>query len=106
MGITLGDNMSLEDFINQSDYWCSTEEGLTEIDRMSNGHRALAARWLMTHATPIISVIECAYNESVISQEDTHTLSDILGLMAQNSRTWMLNTPLYRALVKGLPESP
>lgn len=98
--------MSLADFIDQSDYWCSTEEGLTEIRNMTDGHRALAARWLMTHATPIISVLECSYNESIIADERQHTISDILALMAQNPRTWMANTPLYRALVKGLPEAP
>lgn len=99
-------DMSLEDYVNQRDLWYSSEEGLVPIVNMSHGHRALAARWLTSHATPIISVLESAFNESIINKDGTHTVSDVLGLMAQNSRTWMQNTPLYRALVNGLPEMP
>lgn len=100
------DNMTLVEYVNQREYWYATDDGLIEITKMTDGHRALAARWLMTHATPIISVIESAYHESIAAQEGKFTLSDILGLMAQNPRQWMQNTLLYRALVKGLPEVP
>ena len=100
------ENMTLVDYVNQRDHWISSEEGITEIIKMTDGHRALAARWLVTNATPIISIIESSYHESIVADEGEHTLSDILALVAQNPRRWMQTTPLYKALVRGLPEAP
>lgn len=98
------DGMTIPEYLNQSEVWLSKQDGPVRIDVMSDGHRALAARFLSDHATPFALLSESSMQEDILSDDGTSTLSDILDLMSANPKTWIRQTALYRALVKGLPD--
>lgn len=88
--------MNLDEYMHQGELWMDAEHGLIKIVDMQPTHRIYAARWLASHAVPLISVVE------VIKGTDPAGLGSALSLIAQNPRSWIRSTELFRALTTGL----
>lgn len=90
--------MDVTEFLKQDEIWISGDGAEVKISDMSSDHAALAARWLDMNSTGLILVVESAHNEDAING-DGH-VRDVLALMAQRPREWIVKTPLHRALIK------
>lgn len=90
--------MDVSEYLNQGGIWIATEGEEVKISEMSREHAAYAARWLTQSATGLILIVEAKRNEDAVNGEG-HA-KDVLSLVAQHPREWIVRTPLYQALAK------
>lgn len=90
--------MDVSEFLNQGDVWIVTEGQEVKISDMTDDHAMYAARWLKQNATGLILIVEAKRNEDAVNREGH--VKDVLALVAQHPREWIVRTPLYQALAK------
>jgi hypothetical protein len=92
-------------YLSQGLVWMTSrrETGYVPIHEMDAAYRAQAALWLERHAMPLIMLTETEMHSDVIYGEGSATLSGILDLVAQNPKTWIRTTSLYKALTLDAP---
>ena len=104
--------IDMRSYLSQGELWIAagsksdTSALVLKISEMNHDHRRKAARWLMNRAQALITIVECQTNEGILAADVSDDLSDVLSLIAQEPRAWLRNTPLFTALMSGLPPLP
>lgn len=92
--------MSVMEWLGQSVWWVDTRSHqVVAISDMEESERLYAARFLMRHATAIISLAE-------VDIYVRGQLMDALELTSKNPRDWIQGTALYGALYQAHDPEP
>lgn len=87
-------NMNVLEWLNQGTWWIDVPSNqVVPLVEMNEGDRLEAARWLIRHATAVISMAENRY-------EINGDLMAALTLSSRNPKNWIQGTPLYGALYR------
>lgn len=107
--------MDLRSYLDQGEHWIAAgrthgsvgEPGnMLKIEDMDLEHRRKAARWLLAKSQALIGIVEAQTNEGILAENGWDVLGDVLSLVAQDPKYWIKGTPLFQALVQGLPTRP
>lgn len=92
-------------YVSQGLVWMTSrnERGFVLVHEMDAAYRAQAALWLERHAMPLIMLVENEMHTDLIYGEGASTLSGVLDHVAQNPKTWIRTTELYKALTVDAP---
>lgn len=96
---------TVKHYLSQGLVWMTSrnERGFVLVPDMDAGYRAQAALWLERHAMPLIMLVETEMHTDLIYGEGYSTLSGVLDHVAQNPKTWIRTTELYKALTVDAP---
>lgn len=84
--------MSVLEYLGQTEWWLDVRSGQSvQVLTMDTEERLYAARWLIRHATAVISLAE-------VELYQYGQLLPALALAARNPRDWIQGTSLYGAL--------
>jgi hypothetical protein len=89
--------MDIDQYLKQGDLW-ATSDGMIRIDAMTPDHKRHALRWLTDNATGLILIMESHLNEEILVGSNPYGLGDVLALMNQRPKEWVVSTALYKAL--------
>jgi len=90
--------MDVSEYLDQSDVWVATDGKKVAIQDMTPDHAAHAARWLAQSATGLILIVEAKINEDAYNGDCD--VADVLALVAQTPKDWIMRKPLFRALMR------